>query len=58
MKCLMKILILVMVEVVEYNMEITIKDAEEYAKYYYSVKTLLKQKPLNFEEWQKRQLAN
>ena len=58
MKCLMKILILVMVEVVEYNMEITIKDTEEYAKYYYSVKTLLKQKPLTFEEWQKRQLVN
>lgn len=54
----MKILILVMVEVVVYNMEITIKDAEEYAKYYYSVKTLLKQKPLNFEEWQKRQSVN
>ena len=54
----MKILILVIVEVVEYNMEITIKDAEEYAKYYYSVKTLLKQKPLTFEEWQKRQSVN
>jgi len=55
MKCLMKILILVMVEVVEYNMEITIKDTEEYAKYYYSVKTLLKQKPLTFKEWQQSQ---
>ena len=58
MKCLMKILILVMVEVVEYNMEITIKEAEDYAKYYYSVKTLLKQKPLTFIEWQKRQSVN
>ena len=58
MKCLMKILILVIVEVVEYNMEITIKTIEDYAKYYYSVKTLLKQKPLTFEEWQKRQSVN
>jgi|21_taG_2_1085346.scaffolds.fasta_scaffold08482_4 hypothetical protein len=51
----MTILIRVIVEVVEYNMEITIKQIEDYAKYYYSVKTLLKQKPLTFEEWQKRQ---
>ena len=54
----MKILILVIVEVVECNMEISIKTIEDYAKYYYSVKTLLKQKPLTFEEWQKRQLVN
>ena len=54
----MTILIRVIVVVVEYNMEITIKDAEDYAKYYYSVKTLLKQKPLTFIEWQKRQLVN
>tara|TARA_R110002096_G_scaffold427510_1_gene638266 strand:- start:110 stop:232 length:123 start_codon:yes stop_codon:yes gene_type:complete len=40
---------------VEYNMEITIKEAEDYAKYYYSVKTLLKQKPLTFKEWQQSQ---
>ena len=58
MKCLMKILILVIQVIVDYNMEITIKTIEEYAKYYYSVKTLLKQKPLNFEEWQKRQSVN
>ena len=58
MKCLMMISMIVMVDIVDYNMEITIKDAEEYAKYYYSVKTLLKQKPLNFEEWQKRQSVN
>jgi len=51
----MKILTLVMVAIVDYNMEIKIKDAEEYAKYYYSVKTLLKQNPLTFIEWQKRQ---
>lgn len=54
----MTILIRVIVVVVEYNMEITIKVAEDYAKYYYSVKTLLKQKPLTFKEWQKRQLVN
>lgn len=58
MKCLMMISMIVMVDIVDYNMEITIKDAEEYAKYYYSVKTLLKQKPLTFEEWQKRQSVN
>ena len=58
MKCLMMILILVMVDIVDYNMKITIKDAEDYAKYYYSVKTLLKQKPLTFIEWQKRQLVS
>ena len=54
----MMILILVMVDIVVYNMEITIKTIEDYAKYYYSVKTLLKQKPLTFEEWQKSQLVN
>jgi hypothetical protein len=52
------ILMNVIVDIVDYNMEITIKTIEDYAKYYYSVKTLLKQKPLNFEEWQKRQLVN
>ena len=51
----MMILMNVIVDIVDYNMEITIKDAEEYAKYYYSIKTLLKQKPLTFEEWQKSQ---
>ncbi len=40
------------------NIEITIKQIEDYARYYYSVKTLLKQKPLTFEEWQKRQSVN
>ena len=54
----MKILILVIAAIVDCNMEITIKQIEDYAKYYYSVKTLLKQKPLNFEEWQKKQLVN
>jgi N-acetyl-gamma-glutamylphosphate reductase len=54
----MKILMNVIVAIVDCNMEITIKDAEEYAKYYYSVKTLLKQKPLTFKEWQQRQLVN
>ena len=54
----MMILMIVIQVIVDYNMEITIKTIEEYAKYYYSVKTLLKQKPLNFEEWQKKQLVN
>ena len=48
----------VIVVTVVCNMEITIKQIEDYAKYYYSVKTLLKQKPLIFEEWQKRQSVN
>lgn len=47
------ILMIVIVAIVDCNMEITIKQIEDYAKYYYSVKTLLKQKPLTFEEWQK-----
>jgi len=54
----MMILMTVIVDIVVCNMEITIKTIEDYAKYYYSVKTLLKQKPLTFEEWQKRQLVN
>ena len=58
MNYLLMTLMNVIVAIVDYNMEITIKTIEEYAKYYYSVKTLLKQKPLNFEEWQKRQLVN
>lgn len=48
----------VIVVIADYNMEISIKQAEEYAKYYYSVKILLKQKPLTFKEWQKRQSVN
>ena len=51
----MRTLILVIVVAVGYNMEITIKQIEDYAKYYFSVKTILKQKPLTFEEWQKKQ---
>ena len=51
----MMILMIVIQVIVDYNMEITIKTIEEYAKYYYSVKTLLKQKPLTFEEWQQSQ---
>mgnify|MGYP003636251838 FL=1 len=54
----MMILMIVIQVLVDYNMEITIKTIEEYAKYYYSVKTLLKQKPLTFIEWQKRQSVN
>ena len=54
----MMILMIVIAAIVVYNMEITIKTIEDYAKYYYSVKTLLKQKPLTFEEWQKRQSVN
>ncbi len=30
---------------------ITEKDVVDYAKYYYAVKTQLKQKPLNFKQW-------
>jgi len=52
------ILMIVIADFVDYNMEITIKQIEDYAKYYYSVKTLLKQKPLTFEEWHKRQSVN
>jgi hypothetical protein len=54
----MMTLTIVTVVIVDCNMEITIKTIEDYAKYYYSVKTLLKQKPLTFEEWQQRQSVN
>jgi len=54
----MKTLMIVIAAIVDCNMEITIKQIEDYAKYYYSVKTLLKQKPLTFEEWHKRQSVN
>ena len=42
------------VGIVDCNMAITIKEVEDYAKYYYSVKTILKQTPMTFEEWQIR----
>ena len=29
----------------------TIKDIMDYAKYYYGVKTILKEKPMHFEDW-------
>ena len=54
----MKTLMNVIAAIVGCNIRITIKTIEDYAKYYYSVKTLLKQKPLTFEEWQKRQSVN
>ena len=54
----MMILMIAIAAIVDCNMKIKIKIIEDYAKYYYSVKTLLKQKPLTFKEWQKRQSVN
>ena len=51
----MMTLMIVIVDIVDCNMGITIKEIEDYAKYYYSVKTLLRQKPMTFEEWHKKQ---
>ena len=33
---------------------ITEEEVMEYAKYYYAVKTQLKQKPLKFKEWKQK----
>ena len=35
-------------------MKITVKDVEDYARYFFDVITILKQKPLNFKEWKER----
>ena len=54
----MMISMIAIADIVDYNIKIKIKTIEDYAKYYYSVKTLLKQKPLTFKEWQKKQSLN
>lgn len=35
-------------------MKITVQDVEEYARYFFDVITVLRQKPLNFKEWKAR----
>jgi len=35
---------------------ITETEVEEYAKYYYAVKTILKKIPLRFVEWQQKKI--
>ena len=49
----MKILILVIQDIVDYK--ITIKEVQDYAEYYFAVRTILKQKPMKFKEWKENQ---
>jgi|TARA_R100000081_G_C4793237_1_gene159119 hypothetical protein len=35
---------------------ITEEEVMEYAKYYYAVKSQLRQKPLNFQQWKQKNL--
>jgi hypothetical protein len=46
---------IVIVDIVDCNMEITIKDAQDYAEYYHAVRTILKEKPMSFKEWKEKQ---
>jgi len=41
------------VDIVDYK--ITIKEVQEYAEYYFAVRTVLKQKPMSFKEWKEKQ---
>ncbi len=52
----MMILMNVIVDIVD--CKITIKQVEEYAEYYFSVRILLKQKPMTFKEWKEKQIEN
>ena len=49
----MKILMNVIVDIVDYK--ITIKEVQDYAEYYFAVRTVLKQKPMSFKEWKEKQ---
>ena len=40
-------------DIVDYK--ITIKEVQDYAEYYYSVRTILKEKPMSFKEWKEKQ---
>ena len=43
----------VIADIVDYK--ITIKEVQDYAEYYYSVRTILKEKPMSFKEWKEKQ---
>ena len=47
------ILMIVILVIVDYK--ITIKEVQDYAEYYFAVRTVLKQKPMNFKEWKEKQ---
>tara|TARA_R110002020_G_scaffold30147_4_gene94861 strand:- start:26 stop:157 length:132 start_codon:yes stop_codon:yes gene_type:complete len=41
---------------VDYN--ITIKEVQDYAEYYFAIRTILKEKPMSFKEWKEKQDEN
>ena len=49
----MMILMIVIAGIVD--CKITIKEVQEYAEYYFAIKTILKEKPMNFMEWKEKQ---
>ena len=49
----MMILMIVILVIVDYK--ITIKEVQDYAEYYFAVRTVLKQKPMSFKEWKEKQ---
>ena len=49
----MMILMSAILDIVDYK--ITIKEVQDYAEYYFSVRTILHQKPMSFKEWKQKQ---
>jgi len=49
----MKILMNVIVDIVD--CKITIKEVQDYAEYYFAIRTILKEKPMSFKEWKEKQ---
>ena len=49
----MMILMSAILDIVDYK--ITIKEVQDYAEYYFAVRTVLKQKPMSFKEWKEKQ---
>jgi len=35
--------------------KITIKEVQDYAEYYFAIRTILKEKPMSFKEWKEKQ---
>ena len=52
----MMILMIVTVDIVDYK--ITIKEVQDYAEYYFAIRTILKEKPMSFKEWKEKQDEN
>jgi len=49
----MMILMIVIVDIVD--CKITIKEVQDYAEYYFAIRTILKEKPMSFKEWKEKQ---